>query len=119
MGKNRAISILASAALAACAIASAAEPTPYGMDGVPDSDFYTGAWAPYGSDPVPRSSVDESRFVDVYGLDAIPESFVPTIHDLKHLSPHQALVVLTRAIEGGELNPPAATTQGALRDCER
>jgi hypothetical protein len=121
MGKNRALTILAAAALAAgaCAAASAADPTPYGMDAVPGSDFYMGAWAPYGSDPVPRSSVDESGFVDIYGLDAIPDAFIPTIHDLKHALPHQVLLVLTRAIEGGDLNLPAATTTSASGCCER
>lgn len=87
--------------------------TPYGMDAVPDSDFYRAAWDRYGSDPVPRSDVDEYKFVDVYGLDGIPDSFVPTLHEIKHLLPHETLVVLTRAIEGSELQGPTSPPRNA------
>jgi hypothetical protein len=76
---------------------------PYGMDPVPPARFYRGAWDLYGSDPTPRSATSDLGFRDMYGLDPIPAAIVPTVHELRDVLPHQALQVLTGAIEGGSL----------------
>lgn len=78
---------------------------PYGMDPVPRAVFYRGAWDRYGSDRTPRSASSDLGFQDIYGLDAIPDAIVPSVHELRHVLPHHALQVLTRAIEGGDVNP--------------
>lgn len=80
--------------------------TPYGMDAVPEADFYTGAWNRYGSDPVPSSTTNDFGSPSFYGLDAIPGAFIPAIHSLKDVLPHETLRVLTRALEGGDLPEP-------------
>jgi hypothetical protein len=81
---------------------------PYGMDPVPDARFYRGRWNYYGSDPVPQSRTSDLGFRDDYGLDAIPEGYVPQADHWLDILPHHTLQVLTGSVEGGNaaLQPP-------------
>jgi hypothetical protein len=72
--------------------------TPYGMDAVPGAVFYERAWDRYGSDPVPAGVTSDLGFRDVYGLDAIPEAVIPSLHEqIRQVFPHHLLQVLTSA----------------------
>jgi hypothetical protein len=89
--------------------------TPYGMDAVPNGRFYSHRWDRYGSDPVPAGRTNDFGFRDIYGLDAVPEAAIPSISTLKDVLPHEALQVLTGAIEGGDVG--SRSTQSSPGDC--
>jgi hypothetical protein len=88
----------ASAANAADGVSDPIPFTPYGMDAVPGAVFYERAWDRYGSDPVPAGVTSDLGFRDVYGLDAIPEAVIPSVHEqIRQVFPHHLLQVLTSA----------------------
>ncbi len=44
----------------------------YGFDMVPDTVFFSGNWAPYGTEGVPRSTTISSGLPNGYGFDRVP-----------------------------------------------
>jgi hypothetical protein len=94
--------------LMACAalVPSAAAGGSYGMDPVPNAVFYRGAWDRYGSDPVPDTATSDLGFHSTYGLDAIPEAIIPTLHDPRYVLPRKMLQVLTGALQDGAIDEP-------------
>jgi hypothetical protein len=101
-------------ALAADGVSDPIPFTPYGMDAVPGALFYSQRWDRYGSDPVPAGITSDFGFRDVYGLDAIPEALVPSVHDhIRQVFPHHFLEVLTGEVS--EFEPRARARKSTRR----